>query len=248
MTRLRRLLFLSLILMTAATACASGDETPEVLSQTEIITLQTTPSLEHWLTEVADCANGISDFAIVTQILPTAELDPNLADLTLRLGDRRESDPFVTLMGVEHIIILAGREVPVGSLSLEGLQRVFAGEIRNWNQVPEVVEAGLEINQFTPTLSYPAGHELRLLFQSAYLENRAIAGEALIFSTEAALEANLESNPYALAYTLESLAPEGVKSLTVTDFTAARSQHKVLALTPEEPTGKLRQLLLCLQN
>ena len=207
MSQFAKLLFLSLILMTAAVSCGTADSPPEILAQMEIITLQTTPSLEHWLPDVADCANGISDFAVVTQILPLADLDPGQADLTLRIGDRQESDLFIALMGTEQTVILAGRELPVASLSLGSLQRIFSGEITNWNQVPEVEAAGVEINQFITTLSYPEGHELRLLFQEAYLEDATLQSDALIFSSEAALGDLLERYPYALAYTLESLVP-----------------------------------------
>ncbi len=248
MSRLLQLLLLSLTLTTVLAACAPGDEGPEVLAQTQIITLQTTPSLEGWLPDVADCAADIQDFAVVTQILPVGDLDPNQADLTLRLGDRQESDPFVSVLGIEKTVILAGPEAPVQSLSLESLQRIFNGEITNWSQAPEVSEAGIEINQFITTLSYPEGHELRQLFQEAYLEEPTIASAPLIFSTEAALADLLDTTPFALAYTLESLVPTGVQQLAIDDFDPARAQHKVLAVTLEEPTGKLRQWLLCLQN
>lgn len=246
MNQFAKLLFLSLILVTAAPACAPGDETPEVHSQAVIITLQTTPSLEHWLPDVADCAGGIPDFAVVTQILPVGDLDPGQADLILRLGDRLESDPFVALIGVEQTVILGGPNLPVETLSLESLQKIFSGEINNWNQIPEVREAGVEINQFITTLSYPTGHELRLLFEESYFEGQSLASDPLIFSSETALANLLETYPLALSYTLENLAPPGAQRLTIREL--ERAQHKVLAVTPEEPTGKLRQLLLCLQN
>lgn len=246
MNQFAKLLFLSLILVTAAPACASGDETPKVHSQAVIITLQTTPSLEHWLPDVADCAGGIPDFAVVTQILPVGDLDPGQADLILRLGDRLESDPFVALIGVEQTVILGGPNLPVETLSLESLQKIFSGEINNWNQIPEVRVAGVEINQFITTLSYPTGHELRLLFEESYFEGQSLASDPLIFSSETALANLLETYPLALSYTLENLAPPGAQRLTIREL--ERAQHKVLAVTPEEPTGKLRQLLLCLQN
>ena len=248
MSKFAKTLFLSLILLISITACTSANAPPEILAQTEIITLQTTPSMAGRLPDVAECANSIPDFAVITQILPRADLDLNQADLTLRLGDRQESDTFVALMGTERTVIVAGPEVPVESLSLDTLQKIFSGEINNWNQVPEVSEAGLEVNPFITTLSYPEGHELRLLFQQAYLGEQAITSEPLIFSTEAALESLLESYPYGLGYTLESLALAGTQRLTIRDYITAQTQHKVLALTPEEPMGKLRQLLLCLQE
>lgn len=248
MPRFFKLLFLSLILMTAAAACTPRDETPEVLSQTEIITLQTTPSLEGWLPDVAECAGAIPGVAVVAHILPISELDTIQADLILRLGDRRESDPFVSVMGIEKTVVLTGPDAPLQSLSLESLQSIFNGEIANWRDLPEVIEAGIEFNQPISTLSYPEGHELRVLFQSAVLADEVIASGPLIFSTEAALASLLETNPTAIGYTLESLAPTGAQRLTIRGLDTARAQHKVLAVTPEEPAGKLRQLLLCLQN
>lgn len=241
-------LSLTLVLLTFVSACASADATPEPMAQIEIITLQTTPSLEHWLVDVADCAADIPDFAVVTQILPVADLDPDEVDLTLRLGDRRESDPFVSVMGIEKTVVLTGPEAPLQSLSLESLQSIFNGEIANWRDLPEVIEAGITINQPISTLSYPEGHELRVLFQSAVLADEVIASGPLIFSTEAALASLLETNPTAIGYTLESLAPTGAQRLTIRGLDTAQAQHKVLAVTPEEPAGKLRQLLLCLQN
>lgn len=248
MSKFAKRLFLSLILLTLISACSSADAPQEILAETEIVTLQTTPSLEPWLADVADCANSIPDFAVVTQILPQVDLDPAQADLVFRLGNRQENDPFVSVMGSEQTVILAGPEAPVDTLSLNSLQRIFSGEITSWNQVPEVSSAGLEINQFITTLSYPEGHELRQLFQEAYLADETITSDPLIFSTEAALADLLKTYPFALAYTLERLAPTGSQRLTVDEFDFAQAQHKVLALTPEEPVGKLRQLLLCLQN
>jgi hypothetical protein len=248
MNKVTRLTLLTIFVLFMAAACSRAQQTEQVLGQIEIITLQTTPSLEHWLPEVAACAGGIPDFAVVTHIKPLGELDLEQADLVLRLGDRLDSDPFVAVLGLERTILLAGTDVPVNALSLESLQGIFTGEIRNWSEVPEVKEAGLAINQPIPTLSYPDGHELRLLFQQAYLDDAILGADTLVFSTEAYLQSLLEANPYAIAYTLESRKPPQTQTLIIREFEPARAQHKVLAITPEEPAGKLRQMLLCLQE
>ena len=97
MSKFAKHLFLSLILLTLISACSSADAPPEILAETEIVTLQTTPSLEPWLADVAECANSIPDFAVVTQILPRADLDPTQVDLVFRLGNRKENDAFLTI-------------------------------------------------------------------------------------------------------------------------------------------------------
>lgn len=248
MSKITKLILFCLILILFVSACSGEEVTPEVPPQMEIVTLQTTPSLEHWLADVANCAGGIPDLAVVTHIHPLAELDLDQADLLLRLGERQESDPFVAVMGTEQTVIVVGSDVPVDSLSLASLQRIFAGEWTNWNEVPEIQEAEIEINQPIQTLSYPENHELRLLFQQSYLGDEEITSSPLIFSTEAYLENLLESHPYAIGHTLESIMPVGAQMLAVLEFDEAQAQHNVLAITPEEPTGRLRQLLLCLQN
>ncbi len=242
------LILISLFLLFTASACGESGSTQGNLPQIEIISLQTTPSLEHWLVNVAACAADIPDFSVVAQVEPMANLDINQADLILRLGKRQENDPFVSVMGLENIIILAGTDIPPDSLSQDSLKKIFSGEVVNWNETPEVIEASTDINQTIQTLSYPEGHELRLLFQGAYLEGNPILGEPWIFSTTAYLQELLESQPYAIGYTLESQLPAGANTVSISGWDETQGQHTVLAVTQSEPTGKLRQLLLCLQD
>ncbi|MFW5713262.1 MAG: substrate-binding domain-containing protein [Brevefilum sp.] len=248
MAKITRLFLLGIILIVSASACSGEQSTPQATTQLEIINLQTTPALEHWLEDVAGCAADIPDFAVTTQILPLSELDLEQANLILRLGERQEDDPYVSVMGVENLVVLAGSEVPVDSLSQNVVQRIFTGEITNWSEVPEVQNAGIEINQPILTLSYPEGHELRLLFQKAYLEDETLGDEPQIFSTETYLEELLVTHAYALGYTLESLKATNVQTLAIRGFDEALAQQPVLAVTADEPSGELRQLLLCLQN
>ena len=158
MNKATRWTHLAIFLLLLTAACTGAQQTDQVLGQIEIITLQTTPSLEHWLPEVAACAGGIPDFTVVTHIKPLSALDLEQADLVLRLGERLESDTFVAVLGLERTVILAGEDVPVNALSLESLQGIFTGEIRNWSEVPEVKEAGMAINQPIPTLSLSLIH------------------------------------------------------------------------------------------
>lgn len=241
--------FLALILLLVMLpACGSSSASPEDAADLETITLQITPSLEHWLQDVADCARGLSDFAILTQIKPPSELDINEVDLILRLGEQQDHDPFVAVMGKESMVILIGEAVPLTSLSLDSLQRIYSGELTTWTAVPELSSQGLNPNLLIQVLSYPDNHELRDLYRQAYLENGPVTSDALVFSTAAFLASLLETNPYAISYTLESLAPTSSQILPITEFAPARNHVHVLAITTQEPSGRLRQLLLCLQQ
>ena len=245
MKTLIHLVLLALFLL-VPTACSGGAAEESIPAQTEIITLQLTPALEHWLPKVASCAGDIPYLAVITQLKPADELSLESADLVLRLGEREDQDPYIAVLGQERTIILAGPGVPITALGLESLQQIFTGEINIWSDVPGA--AGLEKDQAITVLTYPEGHELRLLFEQAYLDSGTVGGNPLTFSTETYLAELLSSHPAAIAYTLESLLPPVAQTLAVRGFDAPRAQHNVLAITQDEPMGKLRQLLLCLQD
>lgn len=235
-------LVLSAILTSCQPETPLTEETPVI----DTINLGITPSLTHWLPNVAECANAIPDFGIY--VLPWIEPDLDQADLILRLGERQETDPYVAIMGFEEITIISGVELPVSTLSLESLQAIFFGSITNWRDVPEVIEENIEIDQPIQILSYPEGHPLQLLFRNTVLHQQPISSDTLIFSTPEYLETLLQENPYAIGYMLKSQVPEDVQKMTITDFNSQQAQQFVLAITSQEPTGKLRQLLLCLQD
>lgn len=228
--------------------CQVGQNLIEETIQPETITLQTTPELTHWLPDAADCVKTIPGLAIITDIQPQSELNPEEADLVLRLGTRQDSDPFVAVMGSEAMTIVAGADVPVDSLSLQSLRAIFKGNIRNWNEVSEVVQSELIIDQPIPTLSYPGGHLLQELFQKSYLDMDPIVIDPVVFSTAERMAELLKENPFALGYMLQSQVPEGVKILSITSEERITGEFPVLAVTQHEPQGKFRELLLCLQN
>lgn len=248
-----RLSLLYLILTLLIISCRVVPLDPTEEPSIEVIDLQIIPALTHWLPDVALCANEIPDFGINTQIVPQSELDLEEADLILRLGER-ESEEHVAVMGIEEIIILVGPNVPLTSLSANSLQAIFSGTITNWNQVPEIIENDIEINQTIKTFSYPDGHTLRMLFSQSYLDGQSIGGDPILFSTPEYGLTLIEESPYGIVYILksqvakESQVSQDIQVLTISDIDPLLPQQYVLAITPQEPQGSLRQLLLCLQN
>ena len=242
------LFLLSLVLLVAMTACEEEIPLPEERPLPEVVDLQITPAVAHWLPLVAACAEGIPNFGVSTRVLPRAELSLAESDLVLRLGERLDSDPFVAVMGFEEIVIVAGGVVPVASISLANLQAIFNGTITHWGEVPEVGVGEGGKGQRIKLLSYPEGHEIEILFKLAYLEDEPFNIEPQVFSTIAFFENLIKIHPYGIGYLLESQVPEGVRILRITADDTVPSVQYVLAVTDEAPTGGLKQLLLCLQN
>ena len=241
-------LVLGLILFGAMAACADTSPEIEPTSTPEVVDLHVTPAVAHWLPAVAACAEGIPGFGVYTQVLPRADLSDEQSDLVLRLGERLEGDPFVSVVGLEDIVLVAGQDVPVNALSLESLQAIYAGEFTTWAEVPEYSGDVDGSVQAITTLSYPVGHEIELLFRRAYLEDEPVGASSQTFSTIPFLTDLMDAHPYALGYLLASQVPEGMRVLPVTSEDEIASEQWVLAVTSSEPEGKLKQLLLCLQD
>jgi hypothetical protein len=239
-----RLLFgLLLILLATLTACGPAAPSDGAL---KVVHLQTTTTLEHWLPQVADCASVTPDLGIASEIVPPNDLSLDGADLLLRLGARQADDPFTVVLGSESLVLVAGDQVPVSTLSAESLHSIYAGDWATWADVPG---ADSESAASLPLilLSAPAGSELENVFNDSYLDGSPIVSNPQRFATMQGLADKLNANPTALGYALASQAPAGFRTISVTGLDGDPTFY-VLAVTAVEPVDALRQLLLCLQN
>jgi len=244
----RILLLLLVSFLALFTSCNQNPKETKPEPTLEIVNLQITPELEHWMPKISQCANSIEGVGIYTDIVTQSELNINQTDLVLRLGQRGENDPHIAVMGFEEITLVAGSEVPVDTLGIETVIKIFSGELTNWGDVPEVRAQEIDINQPIQILSYPKGNILYDLFSHNFLESEPIKGDPIIYSTPEGLDRLLQKNPYGVAYLLTSHLLGNQKILNISDLEPSFVQEYVLAITNSEPKGKIKQLLLCLQD
>ena len=240
-----------LLLISLLGFCSSCSQAAKVYTQVptlEVINLQITPELEHWMPKINQCAESIQGFGIYTEILTQGELNIDLANLVLRLGHQADSDPYIAVMGIEEIVIIGGENIPINELQITSLRSIFAGKLTNWQNVPEFKQDGLTIDQPIQILSYPQGHILRDLFRNSFLEGESIGGDPIPYSTLEGLERALQEYPYGIAYLLKGQTPQNLETIKITGSDNLAAQQYVLAVTADEPEGALKQLLLCLQN
>jgi len=232
---------LLLALLAACGSAPSGDET-----ELEVIHLQTTPALAHWLPEAAACAGSIPNLGLASDLVEPSALTLGNADLILRLGSPQADDPYTAVMGMESLILVAGDQVPLDALSIESLQSIFSGDWTLWSDVPEVdspADTAFPLTLF----SYSKDNELELLFSQTYLDGKPIIGNPQRYSSSDGLANLLAVSPYGLGYTLASQVPAGFRTIEITDLEQDPTFY-VLAITAGEPEGGLKQLLLCLQD
>ncbi|MDT8382737.1 MAG: hypothetical protein RQ728_10860, partial [Brevefilum sp.] len=80
---------ISIIIITLLlTACNDVviESSPEPIL--ELIDLQITPELEHWLPWVSQCAYSIENIGVYTEMRTQESLDIDQTDLVLKLGER----------------------------------------------------------------------------------------------------------------------------------------------------------------
>jgi hypothetical protein len=80
------------------------------------------------------------------------------------------------------------------------------------------------------------------------LNGKSITTNLVVFSTGETLETLLNEHPFAIGYALKSQVPPDIRTLNITSDNPQPGLQYVLAVTQKEPIGKLRDLLLCLQN
>jgi len=241
-------LFIFVILLSLLASCTPESSIPNEGSELTIINLQVTPALIHWLSQAATCANSIPDFGVYTRVFQPESLDLNDADLILRMGEPQEKDPHIAVMGIEELVIVVGNQVPLSSISLSSLRAIFNGRLKNWSEVPEIIDANIEIKQPIQPWSYPEGHELNIWFTDSILLIDDIAPNVKISSTVETLQNEFQKNPYGISYLLKSQMREGFQKLSITGINPPLIQYYVLVITNEEPSDRVKQLLLCLQN
>lgn len=245
----REILFLFFVIISFALAgCAGTTSQMDAAPTLEIINLQITPELQHWLPVIADCAGDLPGFGLTTEISPESALSLDSSDMIIRLGFQSESDPFVSVLGAEPIAVIIGAQVPLTAISLDSLRGIFSGKFTNWNNLPETKSLDIELDQPIISLSYPEGSSIRQLFEITHLQSEPIGVTSIQFLLPTTTSKLLKDNPYAIGYLLESQVPEGKNTLIISDFETEQVAPYVLSITRVEPEGNLRQLLLCVQN
>jgi hypothetical protein len=241
--RLFRVIPLLLMLLVGCTAPAAPSEEAPMT----VINLEATPALAHWLPLAAVCADELPNLGLAATLVTEDNLSPGSADLTLRLGPREESDPFVTVLGQEQLVVLAGVDVPLTEISLESLRQIYSGKVSEWGDLPALKDVEGPDGPIT-AFGYPGGHELAGVFSRIYLGETPHYAVAQSYATLERLAELLQENPTGIAYALASQLPPNVLTIPVTDLEPDADGLWVLAVTPDEPVDGLRQFLLCLQN
>ncbi len=151
--------------------------------------------------------------------------DPSIADIVLRIGEPRAVS-FAYQIDTEEILIVTHRQSPVQNLTVEDARALFAGlgdpSVQVW--------------------VYASGDDVQDVFDQFVMEGRPVTPSALVVATAQQMSDTLNNQLNTVG-----ILPKHWKTGD-SRFVYSIPNIPVLAITPNEPQGLVKELIACLQN
>jgi len=153
-------------------------------------------------------------------------VEPGAPDILLRVGPPEGLSTPSFQIDTEDILIVVNRTSPLQNLTIEQARVLFAGQgdpsFRVW--------------------VYPAGEDVQAVFDQAVMDGRRVVSSARVAVTPQQMSDTLNADVTAVG-----ILPRHWKMGTVRDVFTLPAVP-VLAITPSEPQGLVRDLIACLQK
>ena len=245
--RIALLLFVVLLV-----AC---EGTPEPSATRQVVqNLATTPELEamvgSWLTEYYSQTTTRS---LHLEILPRdrsiSEIDMNFNDLLI-LGEEPPEDWFATPLVREVIGVIVSPDIALSSLRLEELKDLFTGKTKSWETFAGVEKPVQLIIPFQ-------GDIFRERFAQVVLEHSSFDPSAYLANNPQTMVEYVRSKSGAIGFLPISQLEQGVGVIEIessgSDKVVINPGESplgvdIVAMSPEEPVGTLREFLVWLQR
>ncbi|MFO7944969.1 MAG: substrate-binding domain-containing protein [Anaerolineales bacterium] len=214
----------------------------------EILTIALSPILpQQYRTQLLECA---SDQASVSIILYEPQTSfPDIEDLDGFIwwgplganGILQNADTTTVSLGELGIKFFVHPSNPVNNLSPHELNRIFAGQIRHWNDIsPQEYD-----NPISP-LSYPRDHPLRTLLDSEVFKNHALTPNALILPHPESMINKIENDPQAIGFAPSHAGSDSVKEISIIPALSS-FQQPILGIIFDNENINLTNLFICVQ-
>jgi len=206
---------------------ASGQSTPQ------IVNVYATASASPWLEELFACAADLSAVLNVSAESP---------DILLRVGEPPGLVTPAFQVGTEDLVVITNNARPP-ILSADQIRRIFTGQITNFNQIVA------EWEEVHPTQTdgihvwvYSGGEDIQTIFEQVFLDGRSVTSYARVAVHPSDMLKRIAEDENAIGFLSRRwLGKDAFEQMNAASV-------PVLALTPSEPTGIVRELIACLQK
>jgi hypothetical protein len=208
-----RFLLATLLFLSACAPTATPASTPQ------LIRIQATAATQPWLADAYNCAQGLSS------ILANVD-DPNLADISIRMGEPESLSAFAYQIDIEDLLIVTHRESQLQNLTAEDARRLFS------HLEPQVVQVWV----------FASGEDTQQVFVHEVLHGQMLTSLAQVAVSPQQMSDSLNQDKNAVG-----ILPRRWKAETMREIFRL-SEIPVLALVKSEPQGLIKALLACLQK
>ncbi len=180
--------------------------------------MYSTAAAQPWLSELYDCAGTASVLSRVD--------DPSAAAIVLRVGQPETLTSPAFQIDTEDILVVTQRQSPIQNLSLEGARTLFSGQgdpsVQVW--------------------TYTSGTDIQDVFNRLVMQGLNITPTARL-----AVDPQMMSDTLVNEQNTVGILPRHWKVGDAREVFSLGTVP-VLATTPTEPQGVIKQLIACLQK
>lgn len=214
-----------------ATAGCTGSPM-EDLSIQETVTVTISPAARYTHLAVVTCASTIDQANFeISEAVPSQAT----ANLLIQLGEPAQVPPFAAQIAVEELAIVIHGNNPVGSLTLDEVQKLFNGTIQDWSELGGADGA-------VQVWSLLEADETRQLFIQQVLNHGLFTTNAYLAPSPEIMVTAIEGNQFAIGFLPKSWSsPNLVSILPGVSF-------PVLVLADAPLRGASEELVTCLQG
>ncbi len=212
--------------------------TPSSQPTPRIFDVQITPGLDRLRPAMHDCA-GEEGIGLTLTSLPASALNPAQSGLALRWSAPSDTQPYAGVLGQEALVFIVPIESNLRAITRAELRAIYTG-----SQLAGSAVVAAEMQPW----AYPQGDDVQQAFETSVLQHPPEQALPVFLAPDpsAMLEA-VAQEPAAIGFVPSGYVNEQVRVLEVSDMTADQINQPILALSPAEPQGALRDWLLCLQ-
>jgi hypothetical protein len=221
----KRLLLLAVLLLSA---CGSGNP---ATGSPQNIAIQYSPAAAFFIPELLACA-GSNEVSAVMQ--PTDFLDPQAADMLIRMGETQGLSSPAYQIGSEKIVVVINQGNPINTLSETEIRSLFMGRIQNWS------EAGGDDNPVQVWV-LPASEDIQSLFNAEILQGSPMTSAARIATSMDEMVKAVSGDVNAIGILSENRVGGDMNTVFETD------PIPILAILPAMPDARLSVIITCMQ-
>jgi len=211
-----------LVILIFLTACAPAI----VVTAPHVVKAYVTSSAQPWLTDLYNCASASAVINLS---------DSQSADILIRVGEPADLTTPAFQIGMEDILVAVHPQTGVGSLTIEQVRQLFAGQVTNWK---EVGGSDVPVQVWT----YSSDEYVQQIFDNTVLARQPITSLARLAVSAQAMSDSIGAQAGSVGVLTRHWKRGNTREALVI------ASAPVLAITKSEPQGAVKDLITCLQK